>query len=68
MRRILCLLLAWWIIIVAFVLASMVFPRTILGVPHLSLIRLFLPIALLASIVYILWSIYRVGTTRQKLK
>jgi hypothetical protein len=64
LRKALRLLLIWWIVIVSFVLASMTFPRVVLGIPHFARIRILLPLALVTSLLYVLWSLYRAGTNR----
>ena len=59
---------AWWCAIFLFVLASIFFPRVVFGIPHFELIRLLVPLALLASVAYLCWSLYRRGIKRSSPK
>jgi apolipoprotein N-acyltransferase len=53
-----------WCLIFLLVMVSAVFPRTLTWVPHLELIRIFLPLLLLFSVAYALYRLYRQGMKR----
>jgi hypothetical protein len=53
-----------WCLIFLLVVVSAVFPRILTWIPHLELIRVFLPLFLLFSIAFGLYKLYRQGMKR----